>query len=240
MGNKIYKYRFAIGFIVWVIGILLITIDWKFVSMVYDNPYQWAISFISLGIIGVLYFMEPAKETKAPVENVTNKIIFLDIDGVINPVHYMNAMGKLWSASHNEIKSFDDYGQLFFYHNCDALKYIIDKTGAKIVISSTWRMSGLKVMQDMWRDRGLAGEVIAITPTEVEVVDAGKAEFYDSVCRGMEIDHWIKTNNFTGNYVIIDDTQDMLDEQEHLFIVTNPYCGLTFKNAEKAIAILNS
>lgn len=115
------------------------------------------------------------------------KIIFLDIDGVLNPVHYMNAMYKMWKASHKQIKSHDEYGQLFFYQNCDALKRIIDETGAKIVISSTWRRAGLDEMIKLWKHRNLAGEIIDITPTEVEVVESGEAEFYDMVCRGTEL-----------------------------------------------------
>lgn len=166
-------------------------------------------------------------------------IIFLDIDGVLNPIHYMNAMYKLYKASFNEIKSHDEYGQLFFYHNCDALKKIIDETGAKIVISSTWRMAGESQMKELWNHRNLAGEIIGITPTETEVVESGDSEFYDMVCRGMEIAHWIKNNNFTGNYVIIDDTEDMLKEQEHFFVKTNSFVGLTLKDADKAILILN-
>ena len=167
------------------------------------------------------------------------KLIFLDIDGVLNPTHYMNAMYKLWKASFNEIKSHDEYGQLFFYHNCNALKKIVDETGAKIVISSTWRMAGESEMKALWQHRKLAGEIIGITPTETAVVESGEAEFYDMVCRGMEIAHWIKHNNFTGNYVIIDDTEDMLKEQEQFFVVTNGFVGLTFKDADKAIEILN-
>ncbi len=168
-----------------------------------------------------------------------NKIIFLDIDGVLNPVHYRNALGKLWGASHNEIKSFDDYGQLFFYHNCEALKRIVDNTGAMIVISSTWRMSGLKVMQEMWAYRKLAGEVVDVTPDVNDLVKDGVSEFYDTICRGTEIDHWINKRGFKGKYVIIDDTKDMLTSQAPFFVNTNAYCGLTFKDAEKAIELLN-
>lgn len=59
---------------------------------------------------------------------MNNKIIFLDIDGVLNPVHYSNALFKMWKASFNEIKSHDEYGQFFFYHNVDVLRYIINQT----------------------------------------------------------------------------------------------------------------
>lgn len=167
------------------------------------------------------------------------KIIFLDIDGVLNPVHYMNAMYKMWKASNREIKSHDEYGQLFFYQNCDALKKIIDETGAKIVISSTWRMAGESEMKALWEHRKLPGEIIGITPNKITVVESGEVESYDKVCRGTEISYWIKHNNFNGNYVIIDDTEDMLKEQEKFFVVTNGYVGLTLKDAQSAVEILN-
>lgn len=173
------------------------------------------------------------------VLNNTGKLIFLDIDGVLNPVHYMNALFKMWKASFNEIKSQDDYGQLFFYQNCDALKQIVDQTGAQIVISSTWRMAGEQAMKDLWRDRNLPGQIIGITPTQRQVIESSGAEKQSDVCRGDEIAHWIKQNNFTGNYVIIDDTPDMLNSQIENFVRTNGYVGLTMKDADRAIEILN-
>jgi len=166
------------------------------------------------------------------------RIIFLDIDGVLNPVHYMAALGRMWKESSGEIKSQDDYGHLFFPHNCEALKKIINETGAKLVISSTWRLAGIDVMKNLWSERDLAGEIIGVTPTETAVVKSGGAEFYDQVCRGMEIAHWIKVNDFKGSYVIIDDTHDMLSEQLPYFIDTKGNIGLTFKDADRAIDVL--
>lgn len=52
-------------------------------------------------------------------------------------------------------------------HFVKNLKRIIDETGAKIVISSTWRMSGLQNILDMWHSRNLPGEVIGITPNHM-------------------------------------------------------------------------
>ena len=168
-----------------------------------------------------------------------DKIIFLDIDGVLNPVYHMNSLYKMWKASEGEIKSKDVYGDLFFDQNCAALKFIIKETDAKIVISSTWRLAGLTIMQSMWFERNLAGNVIDITPTEIDLVNAGKEQFYDNVCRGAEIAYWIKKNNYKGKYIIIDDTEDMLDSQKPLFVVTNSNFGLTQKDALKAVEILN-
>jgi hypothetical protein len=162
----------------------------------------------------------------------SNKIIFLDIDGVLNVY----------------CESRDEFGCTFHKHFEDNLRYIIEQTGAKIVISSTWRMSGLKVMQEMWKKRGLAGEVIGITPTEVDVVKRGTCEFYDLVDRGHEIQQYINDNNVQ-SYVIIDDDNDMLPSQMKNFVRTSNNndhedCidigyGLTRKCAEMAVKILN-
>lgn len=55
------------------------------------------------------------------------KVIFLDIDGVLN----VYCQGR------------DEYGCTFHKHFEDNLRWIIEETGAKIVISSTWRRDGL-------------------------------------------------------------------------------------------------
>jgi hypothetical protein len=148
------------------------------------------------------------------------KVIFLDIDGVLNVIG----------------KGRDEFGQCFHKHFEDNLKWIIEQTGAKIVISSTWRMNGLSEMQRMWRHRNLAGEVISITP------------YINNRKRGKEIQSWIDSNEIS-SYVIIDDDTDMLSSQENNFVRTSdnidhPDCvdigyGLTKKCAEKAVKILN-
>lgn len=148
------------------------------------------------------------------------KIIFLDIDGVLN----VYCEGR------------DEYGCTFHKHFEDNLRWIINKTNAKIVISSTWRMSGLKIMKEMWIKRGLPGEVIDITPIKTHGVN-----------RGVEIQQYIDDNNIT-SYCIIDDDDDMLPSQIDNFVKTsnNPShvdCvdigyGLTKICSEKVIEIL--
>lgn len=96
------------------------------------------------------------------------KVIFLDIDGVLNVI----PQGR------------DEFGSKFHSHFENNLKHIIDNTGAKIVISSTWRMDGLEKMQAMWKARGLAGEVIDVTPDCTQLVKYGTFEYYDTVERG--------------------------------------------------------
>lgn len=60
------------------------------------------------------------------------KVIFLDIDGVLNL--YCES-----STKYSRIASRDEYGCCFHQHLVDNLKRLIDETGAKIVISTLRR-----------------------------------------------------------------------------------------------------
>lgn len=161
------------------------------------------------------------------------KVIFLDIDGVLNS-----------TKSIKKNKS-TDYGR--FYDNPSmesirALNQIIAKTGAVCVISSVWRL-GCDWM-NIWRILdlcGFDGEIIGSTPI-------------NNKGRGSEIAQWLideaSGDNLTvtrneirpvESYVIIDD--DVFDitekgQKKHI-IKTDSEVGLTGKDAEKAIKILN-
>lgn len=152
------------------------------------------------------------------------KIIFLDIDGVLN----VNRPER------------DDYGSLFHDEFVENLRKIIDATGAKIVISSTWRMSGYKIMKEMWASRKLPGKIFDITP------------YHISRHRGQEIQDWIDCSDEfhegIDRYVILDDDTDMMPHQIPYYVQTfdgdnfntgvEGY-GLTDECANKAIKILN-
>lgn len=159
------------------------------------------------------------------------KIIFLDIDGVLNVMRQER----------------DSFGALFHENFVDNLSTIINETGAKIVISSSWRTDGLDTMKNMWIHRQLPGEVIDVTCDCVQIVDNGVCEFYDMVERGHEIQEWLD-RNIVESYVIIDDVNDMLQSQQKNFVKTinknhedsfDGY-GLTKVCSEKAIKILNT
>ncbi len=155
------------------------------------------------------------------------KIIFLDIDGVLNIC----------------FPARDKYGSLFHPHLVENLKLLIQATQAKIVISSSWRDDGLEVMQEMWQERKLPGEVIDITPNFM-------AQTGSSLQRGNEIQDWLDRNP-TEKYVIIDDDYSDInpeqlpffvrtsDNQEHQDCIDIGY-GLTYICTQQAINILNS
>lgn len=149
------------------------------------------------------------------------KIIFLDIDGVLNVIP----------------QGHDKYGGIFHKHFEDNLKYLIENTNAKIVISSSWRGNGIEELREMWKFRNLAGEIIGVTP------------YMDNRNRSDEIQYWIDNNQPIENYVIIDD-DNVSHMHKNNFIKTSdnidhPDCidigyGLTKICTEKAIKILNN
>lgn len=176
------------------------------------------------------------------------KIIFLDIDGVLN-VHMRTGHDKYGSAFHPQ-----------FINN---LKRVIDETNAKIVITSSWRHSRLEFIQAMWKDRKLPGDVIDVSPG-MYLQKGGCLQFYNnklsqfptpkihgySIPRGCEIQYWLDNESpeIIDNYVIIDDDNDMLYSQRDNYVCTFKNMthtdyedlgyGLTKECAEQAINIL--
>ena len=151
-----------------------------------------------------------------------NKIIFLDIDGVLNTEHYQGLLqyqGKPWQ---------DEYGAFFDPKAVKQLKRIIDATDADIVVESSWKYLGLDAMKELWKVRNLPGTIIDITPSLL-----GKN-------KGVEIASWLsKYAKQDIRYVIIDDEYVILDSQLPHFILTNPYEGITEEQVNRAISMLN-
>lgn len=162
------------------------------------------------------------------------KCIFLDIDGILNSIetcHYFyelsggkNGYGGLFHPP--TIPTLENilWGQKLV----DNLKKIVDATDAKIVISSTWRMGHpWPTFIDMfklygWKD----APVIGATPIR-------------HVKRGYEIKEYLDNHREVTNYVILDDSTDMLPEQMDNFVNTDENIGLSEKDADDAIKILN-
>ena len=161
------------------------------------------------------------------------KIIFLDIDGVLNPDDNINVLLKLWKL--NKAKSRDQFGDLFDQRCVLWLQYIIEKTNAKIIISSSWRKSGLTTMKELWKFRNLPGEIIDITPlTQSEKLINLYADH--EADRGYEIQESINTHK-PERYCIVDDMPGMLKHQ--LFVQIDPLYGLDRHTSQKIIHTLN-
>lgn len=155
------------------------------------------------------------------------KFIFLDIDGVLNTANYQS-----WRQFIGKTIC-DEYGHLFSPKAVRNLERLIRNTGAKIVLTSSWRLNGLDLMRKIWKERKMPGDIYDITP----YVDARKYP-YDT--RGIEVKTWIEEKGHKGcSYVIIDDVYDFLHEQRSRVVLTNCKRGLSFFAMLRASYLLN-
>ena len=86
------------------------------------------------------------------------KAIFLDIDGVLNSNEHTAFIKSFITYGDNMIEPFDDE----CLHN---LKYIVDETDAKIIITSIWRLfpDYLYILMNKLEEYGLDKNVISLT-----------------------------------------------------------------------------
>ena len=166
------------------------------------------------------------------------KIIFLDIDGVLNSDESMRRKKRSGYGFdiHNTTQSYDCPSQPMI----ENLNHIVENTGAYIVISSSWRhYHKIDEIKQLFEKLEIKGKIVDYTP----VVKL-------STYRGLEIQNWIDNYNEAkakGNFllkpiksfVILDDNNDMLNLKDRL-VLTDYKIGLTKTNAEEAIKILNN
>jgi len=163
------------------------------------------------------------------------KVIFLDVDGVLNST-------DSFKKSKTDIKDDDIRYDNPHPQHIQWLNKITDETGAKIVISSTWRNEfSIGAWNRFFSVLGVRGRVIGRTP---------KLDSY----RGTEIQCWLlehkskivkyKDSQWYGekepvtSFVILDDDSDMEDLTPYL-VKTKSDIGLLEEHALMAINMLN-
>ena len=150
------------------------------------------------------------------------KYIFLDFDGVIN-----TPKGK------------------FAKKAVANLLHLVEKSDAKIIISSTWRLQGMEYIQQLWQEYHLPGEVIGLTPscnsTNFSNVD-GQEEWQGlHGCKGLEIAEWLRLNaKEPYRYIILDDEEDFLFSQREHLVKVEGSKGLDKADVRVAIQILKT
>lgn len=168
---------------------------------------------------------------------MTEKIIFLDIDGVLATPEYLKD-GK-WALNPEKQK---------------LLGKILTKTDAKIVLSSSWRYENLEKTKEYMRAEGFLfnNKLIGVTIRAHQWLERGTG-IHLSIPRGVEIKQWIDTHIHSDNgknwerkklgkdftYVILDDESDMLLEQKNNFVHIKSEIGLTDDDVRSAVLILN-
>lgn len=152
-------------------------------------------------------------------------VLFLDIDGVLVTLHTLETRAARGRAGKTVVNQL----------SVDALNRITIATGAKIVISSAWRFSGLLEMRAVLTLWGVLGEVIDIMP---DLCTKRPGGLWEGAERWTEIQAWLDKMPVC-RYVILDDIKTMgpMDDRH---ICTEETVGLTHEDANRAIRILES
>jgi hypothetical protein len=155
------------------------------------------------------------------------KIIFLDIDGVLNTDRIVRM------RKNHDIATIE-----FDPEALNNLSKIVNATKAKLVISSNWRIHQntdtplWNALIDNLKKYNLDNEIIDITETEDGEIKQQP--------RWKEIFNWLlkNKNQEISSFVILDDEwgMDLLDEN---FVQCSSSVGISDKNCIDAITILN-
>ena len=151
------------------------------------------------------------------------KILFLDFDGVITTYQ------SKWKIDMNKIKIINE---------------ICDKTDAKIVVTSSWRIGysgGISAFHEYLKQYFIKNQYLdhfkdifdKFINNIIGMTMSGGAD------RGNEIKFYMNEHTDIENYVILDDDSDMCDYQLFNFIQTDTYEGITERDAKLCINILN-
>jgi hypothetical protein len=133
------------------------------------------------------------------------KIIFLDIDGVLNSDEYYRSVDR----AKNDWSRFDPIA-------VDYIKKLVTEFSAKLVITSTWRFGAVKQLDNELNKSHLNKHLHK---------DWQTPKTHPSH-RGTEIKMWLDNHPEVNNYLILDDDSNMLKDQLPHFVQTNLMSGM--------------
>lgn len=177
-------------------------------------------------------------------------MIFLDIDGVLNSEAHLRRLDD----QHRQ-RGHADPTRPKHETTCECyrlerqidrnavtrLNRLVVKTGAKIVVSSSWRkLLDPPELHRILMNHGLIAEIIGETPeghTDPEMlVTYGHIA---RIFRGHEIDLWLKRHPEVEHFVILDDGSDM-EMHTHRLVHTDCEEGLLDEHVDLAIHMMTT
>lgn len=175
------------------------------------------------------------------------KVLFLDIDGVLNSSNWFDYVQYcIKNDMRDRVLNFVEINDEHIKRKLSMiddraianLNRIVEETGCKVVLSSSWRSSRESdnaFIEYIFKLKGFKYELYDVTP-RIWVKEFGTQ-------RGEEIQLWMdkeSEKNEIESYVILDDDSDMLPKQMSNFIHVDGQVGLIDKDVFTAIEILNS
>lgn len=156
------------------------------------------------------------------------KLIYLDIDGVLCTHRASAAIGETGTMDYLDPIA------------CKLVERLITEFSARVVISSTWRITHSK--REMYQLFRCAGHHIIAESLHTRWATPNLKGLSGFPCqRGKEIEaslSEIENVEFVTGYVILDDDSDMLEYQMPFFVKCDVYDGLGFLGYERAREIL--
>lgn len=166
---------------------------------------------------------------------MSNAVIFLDVDGVLNSETHSRLHG--WGRATRKHESGRVKKAKLSLPSFHLINDLCRQVDAQVVISSSWRLSDHGEKLSYWRmlfsdlaeltNHKNAVDVIGLTP------DLG-----DDFVRGDEVQAWLSDNPWVGRFVIIDDVHEFHPSQEPFFVQTDDAVGFTINDQVKALSLL--
>lgn len=154
------------------------------------------------------------------------KIVFLDIDGVLNSRRTALAFKGYPHKFEPGLPGFDPVA-------VGLVRKLVEHTQAQVVLSSSWRFD-----EREWVKAGPMLGLPIIDRTPVGLHWHPDYQDHQQILRGHEIKHWLSEKPEVSHYVILDDDQDMLEEQQEQFVHVNRDHGLSADDFYRACTIL--
>ena len=166
------------------------------------------------------------------------KILFLNIDGVLNSGDNLQVAYELWKIrnpgkEHTEDISpdviydgiyMDKYGEKFDARAVKWLEFILAMSDAKVVLISPWRNN--RNVSQMWKERNLPGEIHSMTPAINEEKPS------------VEIGAWLNENKEIESFVILDAFEKYPDALSDRLIILDKNYGLNMQGSLTALNVL--
>lgn len=169
------------------------------------------------------------------------KVIFLDIDGVLNfKGHLEDVRGDFCLTDEQFDKS-----ELINRQKLNLLSTFVKMTGAKVVLSSSWRVGWqnekeIPVADEIYKK---TDELFEKNGIRIYDTTTSKIRDWNENARGNQISDWLEHHPETTEYVIFDDTVRDIENVGNLslhLVQTDPDYGLCAENISAASKILRN
>lgn len=163
-----------------------------------------------------------------------NKIIFLDIDGVLN--------SNFWNEEHQ--KEISD-GSLIDEEKVKLLSILVNKTNGKIVLHSGWRFWFNSELKPLCKEAENLSEMLIkygvnimdVTP-DFSTEEIRRTKKF-SLVKADEILAWLMEHKEVEKWIVIDDLDLHNQEIEKHQVKTDANIGITIEDINKAEKMLN-